>query len=218
MGMVLEDRAPRSSIPLLTTRRLRANVARNPMASSLRLPHVKPWVRRHVEVAGSYRVFDVLKADMLLPSGAPCPHPIYTFTCPSWCNVLAITPENEAVLVWQYRHGTDALSLEMPGGVVDAGEAPIDGARRELLEETGYAVDSIEPLSTVHPNPALQGNSHYSFLARGARKVAEPKLDASEECEVALVPVAELAPLLDEGHITHVLCVAPLERFLRHAR
>lgn len=56
---------------------------------------------------------------MLLPDGRPCPHPIYTFECATWCNVLAITPENEAVLVWQYRHGTDALSLEMPGGVVD---------------------------------------------------------------------------------------------------
>ena len=102
------------------------------MPSPLRPPRVRPWQRTKVEVAGSYRVFDVLRAEMLLPDGRPCPHPIYTFECATWCNVLAITPENEAVLVWQYRHGTDALSLEMPGGVVD----------RERRRSTGRGASS----------------------------------------------------------------------------
>ncbi len=188
------------------------------MPVSLRPPRVNPWVRKNVETVGRFRVFDVVKADMILPSGEPCPHPIYTYACPSWCNVLAVTPENEVVLVWQYRHGTDALSLEMPGGVVDAAEAAIDAAHRELREETGYAVDGIEPLLLVHPNPALQGNSHYSFVAWGAFLAGEPKLDATEECEVVLVPLDDLAALLDEGHVTHTLCVSAIERFLRRQR
>src|SRR5580693_6823737 len=103
------------------------------MPFSLPPPRIRPWTRRRVETVGRYRVFDVLESEMVLPNGQPCPHPIYTLTCPSWCNVLAITPANEAVLVWQYRHGTDAMALETPGGVVDDGEAPIDAARRELL-------------------------------------------------------------------------------------
>jgi ADP-ribose diphosphatase len=184
----------------------------------LRPPSVRPWRRTKVETVGSYRVFDVVKAEMVLPDGHPCPHPIYTFDCRNWCNVLAITPQNDAVFVWQYRHGNDALSLEMPGGVVDRGEAPIDGARRELREETGYVVDEIEPLSTVHPNPALQGNVHYSFVGWGARRVGAPMLDETEDCEVALVPVGDLAALIDEGHVTHALCVTAIERFLRSRR
>jgi ADP-ribose pyrophosphatase len=184
----------------------------------LRPPSVRPWRRTKVETVGSYRVFDVVKAEMVLPNGRPCPHPIYTLDCRNWCNVLAITPQNDAVLVWQYRHGNDALSLEMPGGVVDRGEAPIDGARRELREETGYVVDEIEPLSTVHPNPALQANVHHSFVGWGARRVGAPMPDETEECEVALVPVRELAALIDEGHVTHALCVTAIERFLRSRR
>ena len=184
----------------------------------LRPPRIKPWVRKKVETRGRFRVFDVLEAEMLLPNGEPAPYPIFTLGCGTWANVLAFTPANEAVLVWQYRHGTDAMSLEMPGGVVDPGEAPIDGARRELQEETGYALEGIEPLITVHPNPALQGNTHYAFVGRGASRVGAPKFDASEECEVALVPAADLPALLDEGHVTHALCVSAIETYLRRAR
>ena len=185
------------------------------MPWSLPPPRIKPWALTRAEVAGHFRIFDVVRADMVLPDGNPCPHPIYTLACRDWCNVLAITPEGEAVMVWQYRHGTDALSLETPGGVVDAGEAPIAGARRELLEETGYAVDRIEPLLTAHPNPAMQKNVFHAFVAWGARRVSAPKPDAAEECEVALVPVGELAGLIDDGRVSHALCVNVLERFLR---
>jgi ADP-ribose pyrophosphatase len=178
-------------------------------------PRIRPWTLAKSEDAGHYRIFDVLRGEMILPNGNPCAHTIYTLRCGNWCNVLAITPAGEAVMVWQYRHGTDALSLETPGGVVDAGESPIDGARRELLEETGYAVGRIEPLLTAFPNPAMQGNVFHAFVAWDARRVSDPKLDDAEECEVVLVPVSELAGLIDDGHVSHALCVNVLERFLR---
>jgi 8-oxo-dGTP pyrophosphatase MutT (NUDIX family) len=181
-------------------------------------PRVRPWTRDKVATVGRFRVFDVLDATMRRPDGSLAPHPIYTFTCPDWTNVLAITEDDHAVFVWQYRHGTDALSLEIPGGVNDAGETPLEAATRELREETGYGASAWEVLATSHPNPALQGNTQHTFLARGARVVGETEFDETEECEVALVPVRDLAALVDEGHVTHSSTILAIERFLRRTR
>jgi ADP-ribose pyrophosphatase len=181
-------------------------------------PRIKPWKRTKVETVGRHRVFDVQESEMLLPGGSPAPHPIYTLACPAWCSVLAITADDHAVFVWQYRHGTDEMSLEIPGGVLDPGESPMDAARRELHEETGFAADRLELLSMCYPNPAFQPNAHYSFVAKNARPSGPPHLDPTEECEVVLIPLSDLPALIDEGHVTHALCVVPLERFLRRGR
>ena len=178
-------------------------------------PRIRPWQRVRADVVGRYRVFDVVSSEMRTPDGALVPRPLYTFRCDDWANILAITDDDRVVLVWQYRHGTDAMSLEIPGGVVDPHEAPIDAARRELREETGYACDSIEPLCVVHPNPALQGNRHHAFLARGAKLAGATHFDDTEELEVVLVPRRDLAALVDEGHVTHALAINAIERYLR---
>jgi ADP-ribose pyrophosphatase YjhB (NUDIX family) len=140
--------------------------------------------------------------------------PFFTFTCPDWCNVVAVTEKRELALVWQYRVGTETMSLELPGGVIDPGETPSDAARRELREETGYEAPHFEPLSQVHPNPALQGNVCHSFIARGARLAGPVSFDANEECELLLVPLSQARDLLAEPYFTHALCVAALQAFL----
>jgi 8-oxo-dGTP pyrophosphatase MutT (NUDIX family) len=139
----------------------------------------------------------------------------FVFGCPDWCNVVAVTDEGEVVLVWQYRFGTDAMSLEVPGGVIDPGEAPEAAARRELREETGYEAASFELLSVVEPNPALQGNKCWTYLARGAKQVGPTEWDAEEELETVLLDRGALAAAMDEGHVTHALVVVALEAYLR---
>jgi ADP-ribose pyrophosphatase YjhB (NUDIX family) len=86
---------------------------------------------------------------------------------------------------------------------------------RELREETGYDATSIELLSVVEPNPALQGNKCFTYLARGARLAGPTAFDDLEELEVALVPTKDIAAVLDSGQITHALVVSALETWLR---
>lgn len=148
-------------------------------------------------------------------SYATLPRDIFVFTMPDWCNVLAETPDGELVMIWQHRFGTDALSLEVPGGVIDEGEEPLASARRELLEETGYEAESIELVSVVEPNPALQNNKCWTFLARNARPTGQTAFDELEDLEVALVKKDEIAKIIDDGTVTHALVVVALEQYLR---
>jgi 8-oxo-dGTP pyrophosphatase MutT (NUDIX family) len=141
----------------------------------------------------------------------------FTVRCNDWCNVVALTPDDRIVLVWQYRFGSDELSLEIPGGVIDDGEDPEGAARRELREETGYQVDSLEPLLVVEPNPAIQNNRCFTFLARGARLAGDTGFDAQEELETVLVPAGRVGDLLASGQIKHALVQGALEAYFRRS-
>ncbi|WP_394846625.1 NUDIX hydrolase [Pendulispora brunnea] len=184
---------------------------------TLPAPRLKKWTLSNTRSEGSFRVFDVLHHDVTDGNGGSR-RDVYTMACPDWCNVVAITPDDHVVLLWQYRFGSDELGLEVPGGVIEADETPLEGARRELLEETGYTARDWALLTTVEPNPALSNNRCHMFVARGAELTHPTAWDEQEECEVSLAPVSHIAQLLDEGKITHSLVVVALERFLRSLR
>jgi 8-oxo-dGTP pyrophosphatase MutT (NUDIX family) len=128
----------------------------------------------------------------------------------AWANVVAFTKNNEVVLVKQYRHGICDALLEFPGGVVEDGEDPMDGAKREFLEETGYSASRLIQVGQIYPNPALQTNTLHCFLALDAEKVGEQKLDAGEDIEVHLVPLDELVEMAKQGEFRHALMTAVL--------
>lgn len=178
------------------------------------LPKLRPWRRLREEAAASYRIMDIWRVELEDGSGRGRGD-AFTVRCRDWCNVIAVTPEDAVVLIWQYRFGTDALSLEIPGGIVDPSEDFEVAARRELLEETGYAADAVEPLLVLAANPAIQDNRCHTFLARGARRTTPTKFDAQEELETVLVPAARIADLLDGGQVTHSLVHSALEVFWR---
>ena len=167
------------------------------------------WNRLARERIQTCRVFDVQRARVRSPRSGLL-HDFYSIECADWVNVIPFTPDGELVLVRQYRHGADRVSLEVPGGIVDPGEAPATAAARELLEETGYRADEIVSLGGVNPNPALFGNRLHAFVARGARRVAEIANDHSEETFVELVPARELKRRVLDGEIDHALVVAAI--------
>ncbi len=136
------------------------------------------------------------------------PASFYVVDLQSWINVFAYTDDDEIVLIRQYRHGTDSITLEIPGGAIDAGEDPLDAAKRELYEETGYKAKSWESVGVVEVNPAIQNNSCHTFVAHGAYLAGEPEPDEHEDIEVELHPATELPEMIKDGRITHSLVVA----------
>jgi 8-oxo-dGTP pyrophosphatase MutT (NUDIX family) len=128
----------------------------------------------------------------------------------TWASVLALTKKQEVVLVKQYRHGAQNFIWEFPGGVVEDGENPMDGARREMLEETGYTTSNLIEVGNFYANPALQTNLMYGYLAYGAEKTDIQKFDESEDIEVHLVPLDELIAMTKRGEFLSGLQVAVL--------
>jgi ADP-ribose pyrophosphatase len=129
---------------------------------------------------------------------------------PDWAMVVPITPEGELVMVRQYRFGIEALSLELPGGVIEPGEDPRIAAVRELAEETGYGGDEAVLLGSVHPNPAIQSNRAHVVLVPNVTLQTEIEWDEDEELAMELMPIAEVLRRARTGEITHALMLNAL--------
>jgi ADP-ribose pyrophosphatase len=167
---------------------------------------IKKWTKTKQEVLHNYRIVNV-RADSSISPRTGKEHTFYVIESPDWVNILPITADNHVVLIRQYRHGNDEITLEVPGGMVDAGEEPQTAAERELREETGYASDDVIYSGNVAPNPALFNNTCYSFVARNARLVGAQAFDGTEDIAVELVPLADIPALIRNGTIRHALTV-----------
>lgn len=179
---------------------------------------VKPWLRLRRGLEHDYEVLKV-REDRWADPRTNREHPRVSVQCADWVNVIAVTADEQLVLVRQFRFGIGAPTLELPGGMVDPGEDPAAAAARELEEETGYVAGRVVALGGVHPNPALQPNRCHSYLALDCVKAHAGRQDDAEDITVELHPRADVPRLILEGHITHSLVVVAffLERLRAEA-
>jgi 8-oxo-dGTP pyrophosphatase MutT (NUDIX family) len=168
----------------------------------------EPWPLVRSTPAKSYRVFSV-RTDTARSPRTGKEHDFYVIESVDWVNVIPLTPEDQVVMVRQYRHGTRQISLEVPGGLVNPSDTPLDTAYKELLEETGYQakIEDITLIGTAHPQPAVLDNRHLTFLANNVQKTAALNLDEGEDIEVLLVPLSEIPRLIQEGKITNAMVI-----------
>jgi 8-oxo-dGTP pyrophosphatase MutT (NUDIX family) len=126
----------------------------------------------------------------------------------TWVTIVALTKQQEVLLIRQYRHGARQILLELPGGGVNESEEPLVAAKRELLEETGYTSDNMIAVGRVSPNPASHTNLMYAYLALNAEKLSSQSLDETEEIEVFPTPLEEAILMVKNGELLQSLHVS----------
>lgn len=174
---------------------------------------IRRWIKSSSKPVGNYRIFQV-RSDQAISPRTGLAHEVFVIECVDWVNVLAVTPDERLVMIEQYRHGTDSIELEIPGGMIDPHDlSPLDAGMRELSEETGYEGADPQVIGKIFPNPAIMSNTCYTVLVQNCRQAHELKWDAGEDLLTRLVPVSELNDLMRAGKIRHSLVAVALYHF-----
>ena len=147
-----------------------------------------------------------------LPSGAIVPE-WFILDFPDWVNVIAITKDGHFHMEDQYRHAIGETHYELVAGVVDPGESPLEAAKRELSEETGYGGGQWEQFMVLSPNPTNHTNRSYTFLATGVERLSDQHLEESEDINVDIFTREEVVQLLQNGEFIQALHAAPLWKY-----
>src|SRR6185369_2370835 len=174
---------------------------------------IEPWKQIGSKPVGDFRIFKIRSDEKISPrTGKHCD--FYVLESVDWVNVVAVTPNDELVMVEQYRHGSGTVELEIPGGMMDPHETdPVATAVRELREETGYEGGKARLLGKIHSNPAILSNTTFTVLIENCRLQHGVEFDSGEDLITRLVPVAEIPQLVADGKIGHSLVVVALYHF-----
>lgn len=171
------------------------------------------WETVGEEYVGNYKIFDLYYYTRIHPV-KQTKSKFVALKSPNWVNILPITSNKELVLVEQYRHGTDNISLEIPAGLIETDEDPRNAAERECKEETGYSgLLEAELVGFVEPNPAFLGNKCYHYVWFDCEKKFEQKFDENELISVKLVPLKEIRTMIENGVIRHSLVLSAITFF-----
>jgi 8-oxo-dGTP pyrophosphatase MutT (NUDIX family) len=174
---------------------------------------IKPWERVSSKPRGDFRIFTI-RSDLKISPRTKEQHDFFVIDCPNWVNVVAITPDQQLVMVEQYRHGSETIELEIPGGIMDADDpSPEVTGTRELREETGYEGQNARVIGNIFPNPAIMSNICYTVMLENCQCVHPVQWDEGEDLITRLVPLSEFPKLVATGKIQHSLVVVALYHF-----
>lgn len=185
----------------------------------------EPWERIDSRQLADHRFFR-LRQDTNVHPRSGRPYDFFVFEFPHWVNIIPLTPDNDVIFIRQFRHGTREVTLEIPGGIIDPGESPKQAALREMQEETGFAAADALELGWVNPNPAIQENRCWTYLATDVVQPAAldsaiphsniPHPDSSEAIDVVRIPLADVPALFESGAISHALVVTAFHFYRQH--
>lgn len=174
---------------------------------------LKKWDKVSSRPLGDYKIFR-LRADRAISPRTGKEHEFLVLDSTNWVNVVAITTDQQVVMIEQFRHGSGTVELEIPGGMMDPVDASPEAAGiRELREETGFAGDQARVIGEVFPNPAIMSNTCYTVLVENCRCLHPVELDHGEDLITRLVPIADIPTLISSGKIRHSLVVVGLSYF-----
>ena len=174
---------------------------------------IKPWKKVGSKPVGDFRIFK-MRADTAVNPRTGEEHDFFVIDSVNWVNIVAVTPDQKLVMVEQYRHGSNTVELEIPGGMMDPHENdPVVTAVRELREETGYEGENARELGKIWSNPAIFSNTTYTVLIENCELKHGLEFDSGEDLITRLVPVDEIPGLIADGKINHSLVVVALYHF-----
>lgn len=179
---------------------------------------IKKWITNSRKRLGDYRIFTIDSAKRESPETGVSGE-FFVVDPPNWMMVIPLIKndkgEDSFLMVKQYRHGSDSVTLEFPAGMVDPGEDVYDTVVRELSEETGYVSSNIIQVGCVNPNPAFMTNSTTTFVARDLILTSSQNLDEHEEIESLIVPVKEFDKLIGGDMVNSAITVQAYYFYLR---
>jgi 8-oxo-dGTP pyrophosphatase MutT (NUDIX family) len=164
---------------------------------------IRDWAIIKRERVADYKIFSLHKKQVRSPRTGDI-RDVHAIEFPDWVLILALTSQQEIVMVRQYRHGTEKVCLELPGGLVEPHDtSPELSAQRELLEETGYKASKVRLIGECYPQPAILSNRCFFYLAENAVKMQQQNLDAGEDIEIITMPLKEFQARIESKEIDH---------------
>ena len=177
-----------------------------------RLDVIENWKIQSSSYLFKHKYLTIRKDSVVTQNGTVIPD-FYVIENPDWINVIALTEDGMFVMEQQYRHGIGTVGYEICAGMIEECETPLEAAKRELLEETGYSGGEWVEFMQSTPNPSSMNNTNYTFLAREVKKTAEPKQDITENIKVVLLSSEDVFKLLLDGNISEGIMQAPLWKY-----